>query len=127
MAIRIAVFVEEQGFHDEFDDTDTVSVHFVAYENGIPVGTCRVFEAESGYVLGRLAVTAQYRGAGIGKELLTAAETHVAALGGTSLSLHSQLRASEFYKKCGYSPFGSPDEEEGCPHIWMKKQLGGTT
>lgn len=125
MAVRVAVFVEEQGFHDEFDETDGVAVHFVAYDGGEPIGTCRVFEAEGGHVLGRLAVMKPHRGLGIGKALLAAAEAHVAAAGGESLSLHSQLRAEEFYSKCGYAPFGEPDEEEGCPHIWMKKRLGG--
>ena len=127
MTVRVTVFVEEQGFHDEFDETDGVAVHFVAYADGNPVGTCRVFAADGGYILGRLAVVKPHRGLGFGKALLSAAETHVESIGGESLSLHSQLRASGFYAKCGYAPFGEPDEEEGCPHIWMKKRLGGTT
>jgi len=42
-AIRKAVFVEEQGFHNEFDRTDDASLHIVAYDGDEPVGVCRVF------------------------------------------------------------------------------------
>ena len=39
-AIRKAVFVEEQGFHNEFDQTDDASLHIVAYDGDEPVGVC---------------------------------------------------------------------------------------
>ena len=32
--IRQEVFVEEQGFHHEFDETDQTAWHLVLYENG---------------------------------------------------------------------------------------------
>ena len=30
--IRITVFTDEQGFFDEFDDTDRVATHFIAFD-----------------------------------------------------------------------------------------------
>ncbi len=123
LAVRVTVFVAEQGFHDEFDETDSVATHFVAYESGEPVGVCRVFVRDGGWVLGRFAVLAENRGRGIGRMLIAAAEEYVRAEGGAELSLHSQLRASEFYAKCGYTAVGEPYLEEGCPHITMKKEL----
>lgn len=122
--VRIAVFVDEQGFFDEFDDADNIAAHLVLFDNETPVGTCRVFPAaESGrYILGRLAVLKAYRGQQCGSHLLTAAEDYVRSVGGTILTLHSQFQAQAFYKARGYAPYGDVEDEQGCPHIWMKKE-----
>ena len=39
--IRKEVFMEEQGFHDEFDETDETAVHLVLYIDQVPAATCR--------------------------------------------------------------------------------------
>ena len=56
--------------------------------------------------------------------MLAEAEKCVLAKGGKILMLHSQCRAKDFYAKSGYTEFGEIGYDEGCPHIWMKKQLG---
>ena len=123
--IRKEVFMEEQGFKDEFDATDEVALHLVAYDGEEPVGTCRVFydEASSSYVLGRLAIRKPWRGKDLGSALIAEAEKAVTARSGNSLILHSQCRASAFYEKNGFVRFGDIDEDGGCPHVWMKKEL----
>lgn len=126
MVVRQTVFVDEQGFYDEFDDIDEISTHFVMLdEDGAPVATCRVFpkEGEENYYLGRLAVIKPQRGLGRGAQMLLAAEEYLRELGVPALVLHSQCSAQGFYEKCGYSPFGEVEDEQGCPHIWMKKTL----
>ena len=62
--IRIKVFMEEQGFKDEFDDLDDLCQHLVVFENNQPIGTCRFYYDESlkSNVLGRIAVIKEYRG-----------------------------------------------------------------
>lgn len=42
---------------------------------------------------------------------------------GAELVLHAQCRASGFYEKSGFEKLGDADDDEGCPHIWMKKHL----
>ena len=123
LAVRMAVFVDEQGFVDEFDDTDSIATHLVLFDGETPIGTCRIFPAgvTSTYILGRLAVLKPYRGHGCGSRLITAAEEYVRSVGGTALALHSQCQAQVFYEKCGYLPYGDVEDEQGCPHIWMKK------
>ncbi len=121
--IRISVFCDEQGFVDEIDDIDKVATHFVAFCEEMAVATCRVFKKDNNYFLGRFAVVSAYRKKGIGRALLTAAENFVKSKGFDTLSLHSQLRAKEFYEKCGYEAFGEIELEENYPHIWMKKKL----
>lgn len=122
--IRKAVFVEEQGFADEFDDTDRAAYHMVAFVDGEAAATCRFFRSsETEYTVGRIAVLKQYRSKHLGSRLLAAAEKAMLEKGGSSVSLHSQLRAKGFYEKAGYSPSAEADEEQGCPHVWMRKLL----
>ncbi|MCM1541121.1 MAG: GNAT family N-acetyltransferase [Blautia sp.] len=124
--IRRKVFTEEQGFQNEFDETDLTATHIVLYDqNGLPVATCRVFRDDSGdsYILGRLAVLKEYRGQNIGSRMIREAEQYVRTQKGSCLMLHSQCRASEFYRKSGFTEFGEIGDEEGCPHIWMRKSL----
>lgn len=124
--IRIKVFVDEQGFREEFDTQDNNAIHFLAFaEDNTAIGTCRIFQAdaEGEYYLGRLAVLREYRGSSVGRQLIDAAEKYVVSVGGHSIRLHSQLHAKGFYKKCGYTAFGEIEPEEGCPHIWMIKNL----
>ena len=93
--IRQAVFMDEQGFQNEFDNLDDVALHFLAFdENGSPVATCRLyFDGErDSFILGRLAVIREYRGRHIGAYLINAAEEHVKAAGGKQIQLHAQCR-----------------------------------
>lgn len=124
--IRIKVFVDEQGFQEEFDTQDISSIHFLAFaEDNTAMGTCRIFQADAKgeYFLGRLAVLCEYRGSSVGRQLIDAAEKYVISADGHSIRLHSQLHAKGFYEKCGYTAFGEIEPEEGCPHIWMIKNL----
>ena len=119
--IRLTVFGEEQGFVDEIDSIDFFATHFVVYENNLPVATCRIFEKDNKYILGRFAVIKEYRKKGVGKNLLLFVEDFVKSKGYSSLHLHSQLRAVQFYEKCGYVTYGEIEYEENYPHIWMNK------
>ncbi len=123
MIIREKVFVEEQGFTEEFDSVDSVAVHILAYDGDSAIGTCRLFPAEEAVscILGRLAVIAEYRSKGIGRYLISEAEKSARNSGVHMIKLHSQYRVKDFYEKCGYTSFGEIDYEEDCPHIWMKK------
>lgn len=122
--IRREVFIAEQGFENEFDDIDEIACHLVAFDGQIPMGTCRVYRGEDGeYYLGRLAVVKAYRGGNVGSGLVEAAKKYAKILGAKSLAAHSQERVQGFYERCGFFPFGEADEDEGCPHLWMRANL----
>lgn len=123
--IREKVFMQEQGFVDEFDDADLQATQIVLYDERKPVATCRIFagSTKSEFILGRLAVLKEYRGKNFGSKMLREAEKIVLQKGGTSIALHAQCRVQKFYEQSGYTVFGEIGEEEGCPHIWMKKQM----
>lgn len=123
--IRTEVFINEQGFENEYDSIDETATHIVMFSGDTAVATCRVFwnDGTDSYVLGRLAVLKEYRGKNIGAAVVGEAENYVRKAGGNELRLHAQCRSTCFYEKLGYEQFGDVEYEEDCPHIWMKKQL----
>lgn len=124
--IRKTVFVEEQGFHNEFDDIDETAVHLIIYKDGKPVGNLRAFPDKthsSAYIIGRLAVLKDYRRFHLGQKLMIFAEETIRKLGGRKIMLSAQCQAQKFYEKLGYSASGSIYFDEYCPHIHMEKSL----
>lgn len=124
--IRREVFMEEQGFRDEFDDTDGICEHYVMYrEDENPVAVCRTYPSEEKGcgIIGRVAVRKEYRGKGLGKRMIAFAEEHLRDEGTGRVILHAQTAASGFYGSMGYHAFGEEDDDEGVPHIWMQKSL----
>ena len=123
--VRITVFVDEQGFCDEVDDTDSVATHLLMLDGEKAVATCRFFpdDTDGKYILGRLCVLREYRGRGLGSELLKAAEKAAKDKGANSLWLHSQLHAKDFYSRLGYTVSSGIEYEQHAPHVWMKKEL----
>ncbi len=126
VAIRTAVFMDEQGFQDEFDAIDDDAAHLVGFMGEKPAACARVYwnEQRGCYVVGRIAVDRELRGQSLGARILQAAEDLIAARGGSRSELSAQERASGFYEKQGYASCGEGYLDEGCPHIWMTKELG---
>ena len=123
--IRRAVFMEEQGFKQEFDDVDNISKHLVLFKGSDPAAACRLYKKNDSndFIVGRIAVLKHYRGKGLGAEILRSAEQAARDMKGEKICLHAQMRAKQFYEKQGYLPYGEVSFEEDCPHIWMCKGL----
>ena len=120
--IREEVFLKEQKFEKEFDKIDEYATHFVAYIDDYAVGTCRIYlEKDNIYHLGRLAIKKEYRNLGIASKLIKEVENYLLKNGYHSLILGSQIRAKEFYIKCGFIEYGEIYYDEYCSHIMMKK------
>lgn len=124
--LRREVFMEEQGFRDEFDDDDERSVHIVLYDDDAPVAVCRIIPGDDGGScrIGRVAVSADRRGASMGAAVMEEAERQAAARGWTEAEVSAQVRAKGFYERCGYAAYGDEYMDEHCPHIAMRKHLG---
>lgn len=123
--VRTKVFVEEQGFQNEFDDIDDSALHLVAFEDGAPIGTCRLFFSDKRrcLVIGRLAVLKAGRGKGTGRALVRACERCAAEDGRHRIELLAQARVQDFYEKLGFRALDERCDDEGCPHLWMRKDL----
>ena len=123
--IRTLVFVEEQGFKDEFDSIDEIATHIVMFDGDNPVAVGRFFpsENEGEYIVGRVAVKKEYRGKNLGAEILKVCEVEIKKIGGTGGLVSAQVQAENFYKKQGYVSVGETYFDEHCPHIKMIKNL----
>lgn len=121
--IRTAVFMQEQGFENEFDAIDDRAVHIVIYADGIPAATGRLFQDKTGYHIGRVAVLKAYRKMHLGAEILQGLEEEGRRLGADQISLSAQVRVKGFYEKIGYHSQEDLHYDEGCPHVTMIKSL----
>ncbi|MFG2608224.1 GNAT family N-acetyltransferase [Streptomyces sp. NPDC048514] len=135
-AVRKEVFVVEQGVAEdiEYDAHDTVAVHVLAVrEDGVPLGTGRLLHgaAAAGKTggdpavgsLGRLAVSREARGLGVGAALVRAIEDAARAHGLTAVDLHAQTHALGFYEQLGYAAYGPEFPDAGIPHRAMRRAL----
>lgn len=123
--IRETVFVQEQGFCEEFDDIDTACWHLLMVQDGKALGTARLFwEDKSDCMhIGRVAVLKPARGGGNGSAILQECCEKAVQFGAKHVVLGAQCRAVPFYQKNGFQPFGDIYDEEGCPHQMMEKKL----
>ena len=122
--VRITVFVEEQGFQEEFDTIDHRAHHALLTVGTEPIGTGRVFiEEGTTWHIGRLAVKKEHRGQGKGAKILAYLEGIARENGATETILGAQCRAKEFYVQQGYAPYGEIFYEEDCPHVMMRKGM----
>ena len=121
--IRTSIFVEEQGFKDEFDEIDKNCSHIVLYDNDKPIATCRYFFKNGIYHIGRVAIVKEYRGQHLGNEIMNIAEQEIKKAGGKKIEVSAQVRVKEFYKKLGYEEVSEIYFDEYCEHIAMVKEL----
>ncbi|MZD04094.1 GNAT family N-acetyltransferase [Streptomyces sp. SID5785] len=136
-AVRRGVFVAEQGVPEdlEYDRYDADAVHVLAVRaDGTALGTGRLLTGEAAAVknggardvgaLGRLAVTQEARGLGVGAALVGAIEDAARERGLTAVDLHAQTHALGFYERLGYEVYGPEFPDAGIPHRAMRKPLG---
>ncbi len=122
--IRKTVFMDEQGFHDEFDGIDGISYHAVIYLDGRPVGCGRAYKDGDFAHLGRIAVLKEYRKLGLGRVIIEALEGIAKdRLSLTRLELSAQQRAIKFYEAVGFMQVGESFLDEGYPHVKMVKEI----
>ena len=114
-AVRKAVFMEEQGFQQEFDDVDDRAYHVLIQDGERPVATGRLFtEDGETYLIGRVAVLSAYRGQHLGEHVVTALEQQAKACGAKCITRSA-------HEKLGYTKTEEYHMDEFCPHVTMRK------
>lgn len=123
--IRSQVFVDKQLVPKDMerDEYGKTASHFLAFIEGIAVGTARVVLLENGNSakIGRVAVLHSHRGVGLGKHLMLAIENAPELSRCERFTLQAQTHASKFYEQLGYIVEGSEFLDAGIPHLEMKK------
>jgi predicted GNAT family N-acyltransferase len=121
-AVRRIVFVGEQNCPPELEwEFEDESNHFLATVDGVPAGASRWRKTDKGYKLERFAVLQEFRGLGIGQELVKAV---LADLPGDAhyIYLHAQIQAVGLYEKFGFEKTGPEFEEAGIRHYKMVRK-----
>ena len=120
--IRFTVFVVEQGVPPEIelDEQDAVSLHAVAFEGAKPIATGRLLP--DGHI-GRMAVLKEWRGRGIGGEMLKELIAAARRRGDKESFLSAQVHAVPFYLAHGFVPEGGEYLEAGIRHQAMRRRL----
>jgi predicted GNAT family N-acyltransferase len=117
--VRQEVFIQEQGVPAELelDEYDPLAAHALAYIDGRCIGTGRLVDLGSGQAqIGRMAILANFRGAGVGKQVLEKLVQLASSKQAELIVLHSQVAAIPFYEKLGFEAKGPIYDEAGIPH-----------
>ncbi len=123
-AVRRAVFMEEQGFQNEFDAIDEEAHHLLFLDDEKPIATARLFFDDGVWHIGRVCTLKEYRGQGIGKFLIEECLLKAKELRRSkTVVLGAQVQAKGFYEACGFRAYGEEYDDEGCPHIRMRMEL----
>lgn len=123
-ALRQEVFMKEQGFSYEFDETDNRALHLVLFDGGEAIACCRMFpDGPDSWHIGRVAVKKDRRGQHLGEAVMAEAEAALALKGAKKAVLSAQVQAAGFYSKLGYVQAGEEYLDEHCPHVDMEKTL----
>jgi predicted GNAT family N-acyltransferase len=118
-AVRNTVFSVEQGISEslDFDGRDHQCTHVLALlADGECIGTARMLP--DGHV-GRIAVDRQWRGRGVGTQLVKYLSDVARDRGFSEIYLHSQVQAADFYTRLGFETRGETFMEAGIEHVLM--------
>ena len=122
MKVRTEVFVREQGIPAELeqDHWDEKSFHVILATEGEDVAAGRLLP--TGYI-GRVCVLKDYRGKGLGKDIMLALIQRAKDENMQEVALSSQVSALNFYLSLGFEKCSEEYMEAGIPHVKMKKEI----
>ncbi|HHY16267.1 MAG TPA: GNAT family N-acetyltransferase [Firmicutes bacterium] len=125
LAIRIKVFVDEQNvpFEEEHDTFDEKAEHFGIFLDDVLVGTGRLIRQAESAKIGRIALLREFRGQGLGSELIRTMLKAAKAGGSRECTVDAQLGALGFYARLGFIEEGEDFFDGGIPHRTMRRQL----
>lgn len=125
-AIRIEVFVEEQGVpkEEELVREAQTTIHALARINSIPIATGRLITIDNKNArIGSMAVKLEYRRIGVASLVLDFLEEKAQEKGIQYITLEAQEYVKQFYSDRGYSERGGVFLDVGIPHVKMEKKL----
>lgn len=121
LRLRVDVFVVEQECpYPELDGIDLLpgTRHLWLADGDTVLGCLRIIDDDGVARVGRVCTAAAARGTGAGGRLMAAA---LDVIGNTESVLGAQTYATGFYERFGYRAEGEPYDEDGIPHITMRR------
>ena len=104
--VRIQGMARQHGItlRREFDEHDRPDTKYIVLTDGeFPVATCRLYPLdELSAMIGRVVVLPEYRGKGLGRRVVSEAESWLREAGFSRAVVESRDVAVPFYEKLGY-------------------------
>lgn len=127
LRLRNEVFIVEQNcVYQDIDGLDLIGEnrHLLGIQNNQLTAYARILVNGDSLSIGRVITAPQARGQGLGNELLKQAlyvcKTHCPQ--NLPIYLAAQAHLQKFYSRFGFIAEGNIYDEDGIPHIKMKKQ-----
>ena len=126
LALRQAIFVVEQDCpYQDADGLDQQAFHLSLCIQQQLAGYIRIFppgQLKAEAVIGRVVVSANQRGQGLGYEIMKLGASWIEqSYGATAIWIGAQSYLREFYGNLGYQQCGPEYDEDGIPHIPMHR------
>ena len=130
-ALRIKVFVEEQKVPIELEldekDNSENTVHVGFFDNNKLIGVARLIDLDKDVIhIGRVVIDKEYRGQGIGRELIIGCENIAQQILKRKIiiELSAQIQAENFYKSLGYNRVNDKIYlDADIEHVDMRKEI----
>ena len=130
-ALRIEVFVKEQKvpIELELDDKDYSdnTVHIGYFHEDNLIGVARLIDMDKDVIhIGRVVIDKEYRGQGIGRELIIGCENIAQQIlkRKTIIELSAQIQVEKFYESLGYNRVNDKIYlDAGIEHVDMRKVI----
>ena len=130
-ALRIEVFVKEQNVPMELEidekDNSENTVHIGFFDNNKLIGVARLIDLDKDVIhIGRVVIDKEYRGQGIGRELIIGCENIAQQILKRKIiiELSAQIQAENFYKSLGYNRVNNKIYlDAGIEHVDMRKEI----
>lgn len=121
LKLRVDIFVVEQNCpYPELDDKDQQAIHYYLKENNQVVSYLRVMKpSTSKGVIGRIVTRIDYRGNGLGTDLIQEAIKDLKGKTET-VFLQGQSHLQKYYESFGFEKISDPYMYDGIPHIDME-------
>ena len=116
--IRDRVFIQEQAVpkHIEMDGKDSECIHFLIFNESVPIGTARIKKDGK---IERVSILKNHRRKGLGYQLMKFIINNAQEKGLERIYLHSQMDSIEFYKSLKFIQKGEAFKEAGIDHVLM--------
>ena len=122
--VRAIVFIGEQQcpYNEEIDEHEHSCIHILGELDGEPVAAARLRFPGSYAKLERIAVRTEWRGQGLGRQLVEYMIEQSRKRGFTTLKMHAQIHLVDFYAKHGFVRHGDIFDEAGIDHYLMIRE-----
>ena len=123
--LRTRVFVVDQKrVYQEVDEHDPESIHVFDLEDGQIVAYARVFNQNGKVTFGRVLTNPDYRGQGLGNELMHHVFTTIQKdFPKKEVEIEAQVQVEKFYQKFHFQTQGAPFLFNHTPHLKMTHEI----